>query len=103
MKYEVIKWGKRGGEDIRLIRENMPNEEGELAIRFATHFGIIAAKTEGQDEAGRAKLELQTVEETVKRSCDLAQKLTEELKKRGWMLDLPTPKMPEPPEETPER
>lgn len=95
MKHEVIKYGKKFGETIKIFREHIPNEVGELATEFARHFGIVAAKIEGEDKAGRAKLELQTVEEVVQRSCDLAEKLWAEMNKRGWILDLPIPKAPQ--------
>jgi hypothetical protein len=99
MKIEVVKWGKRGGEDVRILRERIPTEEGDLALRFATHFAVVAAVEDGVDEAGRAKFRLQTVDEVVQRSCELAAQMTIALKSRGWMLDLPIPKPPEPPEE----
>jgi len=93
MKTRIIKvhpFGDRSPtQELVINREWVPNEVGDLAIRFATHFGIVAAKTEGEDKAGRAKLELQTVEEIVQRSCDLAEKLNAELTKRGWILNLP--------------
>jgi hypothetical protein len=86
-----------GSKEVVLQNEYVPNEIGLIALGFATHFGVIAAKTDGEDKAGRAKLELQTVDEIVQRSCDLAQKLTDEMKKRGWFVDLPD--QPDEPEE----
>jgi hypothetical protein len=97
MKHELIKWGGRGGgEEVRVLREHIPNEEGDLAIRFAERFAVIAAVEDGVDEAGRAKLRLQTVPEVVERACELAAQMTTALRERNWILDLPIPKSPDP-------
>jgi hypothetical protein len=98
MKYLKVKWGRRGGEEVQIIRERVPTEEGDLALKFATHFAVIAAVEDGYDEAGRAKLRLQTVDEIVQRACDLAEKMTAALRKREWILDLPIPEPPQPEE-----
>jgi hypothetical protein len=94
MKQELIKLGKYGGEEVRIVRDHIPNEEGDLAIRFAERFAVIAGVEDGYDEAGRAKFRLQTVDEVVERSCELAAKMTIALRERNWILDLPTPKPP---------
>jgi hypothetical protein len=85
-KLRKTRWG---AYEVRLTKQWVPSEIGDLAIRFATHFGIVAAKTDGQDQAGRAKLELQTVEEIVERSCSLAKALVERMEKEGWIVKCP--------------
>jgi hypothetical protein len=87
MRTKII--NRYGHKEVVVQNETVPSEIGMIALGFATHFGIIAAKTDGEDKAGRAKLELQTVDEIVQRSCDLAQRLSDEMKKRGWIVDLP--------------
>lgn len=97
MEARIMK-SRWGSSEIRLIKTWVPNETGDLAIRFATHFGIIAAKSAGEDTAGRSRLDLQTVDEIVDRSCELADKLVAKMKEKGWIVDLP-----DLPEEEPEK
>jgi hypothetical protein len=107
MEAKVIK--NRWGSEVRLLKTWVPNETGDLAIRFATHFGIIAATDNGEDTAGRHQIKLAEVADVVKRSCDLAEQLVEEMKKRGWIVNCPDlpenepeeePQKKEPPEDT---
>lgn len=48
-------------------------------------YGIIAATDNGEDSAGRHKFRLQSPEETVQRSCDIADLLVNEFEARGWV------------------
>lgn len=78
-----------GGNEIRLTKTWVPNEVGELAIRFATHFGVIAATESGEDSQGRAKIALQSPQQVIDRACEMAQLLTDKMKANGWIVDLP--------------
>lgn len=49
----------------------------ELALRFATHFAVVAGIPDGEDEAGRQKLRLLTPDEVVLRSFEIAEKFVE--------------------------
>jgi hypothetical protein len=85
-----------GTNEIRLGKAWVPNETGELAIRFATHFGVVAAEDAGEDSKGRSKLRLQSPEMVVKRACDMAEQLVAKMKERGWVVDIPDlPDLPE--------
>jgi len=49
------------------------NGVGMLAFELVKHFGTVAATTDGEDGASRAKLRLQTPEEVVGRAWDIAE------------------------------
>jgi hypothetical protein len=99
MKCTKIKYGRRGGEEVIITKDWTWNEEGELAIRFAERFALISAIEDGYDKMGRQKLRLLTPKEVTQRACELAEKMVAALRKREWILDLPTPEPPQPPEE----
>lgn len=98
MEAKVIqtRWGTN---EVRLVKTWVPNETGELAIQFATHFGMVAAKIEGEDSGGRSKMELQSPDEVVDRACEMAELLVARLKKKNWIIDLPD--LPDETAETP--
>jgi hypothetical protein len=106
MEAKVIK--NRWGSEVRLLKTWVPNETGELAIRFATHFGLVAAQTVGEDKAGRAKFELQPVDMVVDRAIEMAEKLVAKMKEKNWIVDCPDlpedepEKKDNPPENPPE-
>lgn len=60
-------------------------------FRLIERFGVIAAKTEGEDTSGRAKLELLSPEEVVKRAAKMADLAVNEIEIRGWKDHLPHP------------
>jgi hypothetical protein len=94
------KYGRFGTSDVQILIEFAPTEVGQLAIQFAHHFGIISAKPDGEDSSGRSKLALLEPQEVASRSCDCAEKLWAEMKKRNMIIDVPLPKEEEPPSET---
>jgi len=54
-----------------------------LALMFIERFGVIGTKTEGEDTAGRAKLELQSPTELVERCFQMADAFIERAEQRG--------------------
>jgi hypothetical protein len=77
------------GHAIHKLRA--PCTEASLAINLIERWGLVAAKPDGEDSAGRAKLELLTPEELVNRACDTADLVLKECEARGWMLPIPAP------------
>lgn len=60
--------------------------ETELALKFMTHFGVIAGKVgDREDSAGRNVLENMAPEEVVERACQLAECAVAAFEERGWI------------------
>jgi hypothetical protein len=64
--------------------------QGAFAMAFIEKWGMVAALPDGEDSSGRAKLRLATVDETVGRACDMAEKAYAEFERRGWFTLLPS-------------
>lgn len=71
-------------------RDWAPDEVGSLAVEMAIKWGMICATPDGEDSSGRAKMRPLTPEELAVRVVDCAQALTDELRKRGLVLDADT-------------
>lgn len=61
-----------------------------LAVILIEKWGMVAGKVDGEDSAGRSKLELQTPEEVVARACETSERAWAEFEKRGWVFRLPS-------------
>jgi hypothetical protein len=68
----------------------MADQEGRMAMALIERWGMIAGKTDGQDETGRAKLELLSPEEVVDRAFETAHLAFKALHDRGLMIPVPT-------------
>jgi hypothetical protein len=77
---------------VRVFVKRQPVRAAEIAQELVTRWGIIAARPDGEDSAGRAKLALLAPAEIVQRACDTAELLIAEFEKRGWFVELPEPK-----------
>ena len=66
-----------------------PNEEAKFAFELLGRFGLIAAGLAGEDSAGRARLDLLPVHETVERCFDLAAEAFRLARARGLMVEIP--------------
>lgn len=73
-----------------LHRREVPNQEGEFAMRLIAELGKAAFDYAGEDSAGRAKGRRMTPHELVKYCCDVSQETFDEFTSRGWMIDLPS-------------
>jgi hypothetical protein len=81
-----------GKTRVQVFIKRQPVRAAEIAQEFVTRWGMIAAKPDGEDSAGRAKLALLAPVEIVQRACDTAELLIAEFEKRGWFVELPEPK-----------
>jgi hypothetical protein len=61
----------------------------DLAWDLLKHFGSVAAKTDGEDKAGRAKLELQEPAEVVERVFTIVDLFVERIEQRGGLRPEP--------------
>ncbi|MFL5063510.1 MAG: hypothetical protein ACJ8FU_08470 [Xanthobacteraceae bacterium] len=63
--------------------------KGRMATALIERWGLVAAKPNGEDSAGRAQAALMGPAEIVKHACDTAEQAIEEFKRRGWFHALP--------------
>ena len=64
-----------------------PDPRARMAIDLIDKWGMVAATSDGEDSAGRAKLRLLAPDEMVQRACDTAALAMEAFRARGWMVD----------------
>jgi hypothetical protein len=60
--------------------------EADMASKLVTHWGMVSARPDGEDSSGRAKLDLMSPEDVVRRACDTTALFFEEVRKRGWIF-----------------
>ena len=89
---------QRWASEQRPQHTNALNRRAELAADFVARWGMVAAKPEGEDSAGRAKLVLLSPQELVDRSCETAMLIMAEFERREWVVDVPAPVVSEKPE-----
>ncbi len=64
-------------------------QEGRLAIVFLEKWGMVAAKEDGEDAAGRQKMALIPVDECVARAFEMSRLAMAEARRRGLVVELP--------------
>lgn len=57
--------------------------EAGIALRLIEHFAVVAAKIDGEDTAGRSKMELQSATELVDRAFDISAAFVARANKEG--------------------
>ena len=63
--------------------------KARLVIDFIVRWGAVAAVPDGEDSKGRQKLRLMTEKELVAKALLSVELATDELAKRGWMIQIP--------------
>lgn len=74
---------------VMVHHENLDTRVAMLAKEMATRWGMIAAKPDGEDSSGRAKLALLSVQEVVTRAIETAEQLDTALFERGHYVESP--------------
>lgn len=91
---KVIMAGSRyDWEEITFHRKTLLDSKAEFATEMLVKWGVVAAMPDGEDSAGRAKLKIMPIDELVQRACETAEKAFTEFGKRGWILDVPAPRL----------
>lgn len=67
-----------------------PNRRAQLAEKLLSHFGVVAAVPDGNDDAGRQQLALMHPLDVVRRACDIADYFYDAIKERDWEIAVPT-------------
>lgn len=87
MKTDTFEW--RTPYENRRKPEPTPLKElhweARMACLLIERWGMIAGKSDGEDSAGRAKLDLMPPAEVVERACETAQLAVAEFERRGWV------------------
>ncbi len=66
-----------------------PQEIIKDAMSLVERWGMVAGTTGTEDSAGRAKVELATVEQVVERAIDTTELFFERARQKGWIVYLP--------------
>jgi hypothetical protein len=85
----VEDYGRNSAKRLFVHETESPNRKAVFACRIIERWALVAAKVDGEDSAGRAKLGVLPPAEIVKHACDTAQLAFAEFEKRGWMLQMP--------------
>lgn len=71
-------------------RKHFPDDRMAFATEIITRFALIAAKTDGEDSAGRAKLAREDAQEIVDFACDVATRAYAKFEDLGWLQPMPS-------------
>lgn len=83
------------GTHITVYSTVVSNMRGNLALKLIERWGLITGIADGEDSAGRAKINQEPINDLVKRAFECADKAYNELEKRDWLLNIPAPKVKE--------
>ena len=88
-KTEVV--ADDGFRPIRLITHSnlLPDDRGRFAMALIERWGLVAAKPDGEDSAGRAKLACLSPSEVVTRAIETAEEAYRMMAERGMLLEAP--------------
>lgn len=68
--------------------EHLTNK-ARAVLSLLEKWGMVQAQDAGEDSAGRAKVSLMPVDETVKRAIEMVDCAFTEMEKRDWIFHLP--------------
>lgn len=83
------------GKEAVIFQTEAPEWEARLACQLIERWGMVMAKPDGEDSAGRQKLAPLSPREIVEHACDVASLAVAEFRLRGWVTEVPVPD-PEP-------
>jgi len=84
----------RGGTEIRIYNTEIPNFKGEVALSLTKHLCNVPMEPDGEDSTGRQKFKTLSPPQVAERACEIAEALYLEFRARGWVVELPEPKLP---------
>ncbi len=65
----------------------VPNREAIFTMLLIERWGMVTAKSDGEDSAGRAKLTIKPVEECVDRAIEMAEMAFKKMRDKGWLVE----------------
>lgn len=84
-----IRRERYGDTTVAIFQKETVDQEGAFAFALIERWGMVAAKGDGEDSSGRAKLALMTPQELVERAFETVRLAWQEARKRGLMVDCP--------------
>jgi len=94
MKY-IERETYRGITEISIYQTEAPHPQAQLASDLMRNIAIAACVPEGVDAGGHQIFRLMSPTEVVARATDIADLAWREYRQRGWLLDVPLPKVGE--------
>ena len=76
--------GEWGRVEVQSVYTELFDLEANLAAALIERWGLVAAKPDGEDSAGRAKLRKSAPQELVTEACETAALALAEFRRRGW-------------------
>lgn len=89
MSYRITDEHNYGDRKVVAFATEMPDQEATYAFALLERWGVVAAKPDGEDSAGRQQLGVLSVEETVVRAFDVSREAFRLARERGLMLKVP--------------
>ena len=80
----------RKAEGVMLHHRTYLNQQAQMAMGFIDKWGVVAARPDGEDTAGRQKLALLSVDEVVDRAFEMADKAFDRAESLGWLVPVPS-------------
>lgn len=89
--YELTYFRRMIGEPagVALHKPRLRIDEANFAMALVERWGIVAARPDGEDTAGRQQLRDMKPTELAKEACDIAEATFTEFHERGWFVELP--------------
>lgn len=90
---QYIEYPSYKGTEISICQTEMEEPRARLASELMRHLAIVAVVPDGEDNSGRQKVRLMTPAEIVDRATEIADLAWNKYRSRGWILDVPLPKI----------
>lgn len=82
-----------GATKVVVVERQRLGLAASMAWELCGRWGMVAAKPDGEDSAGRQRLAVLSADEMTERACATAEALLTEFEKRGWVLSIPAPQL----------
>jgi len=73
------------------LRKSVPDQRGGFALDLIRQWGMVSARRGADTGAGRPTVEALTPAEVVDRAFELTERAWDEMKSRGWLVELTRP------------
>lgn len=90
MTIERLPFGDRerySRPEVMVHDTEVMNNEARFVLVLLEKWGMIQGTDDGEDSAGRAKIRMMTVDETVDRAIDMSQAAFTAMRARGWIVE----------------
>lgn len=84
-EHPVIGW-----TDVMIHESEALTAEARLAMAIIEKWAMWCP--DGEDSGGRQRMRLMTADEVSRRACDIAERTMEQIRHRGWTIEVPKPR-----------